>query len=141
MLWERKKLWFCKILPAMASLLQSTTLLFIFSITLILIPNRHAIPFIVLREKGYRYELIGSDDIATIVYMSGTTGNPKGVMLSHTNLLHQIENLGILGPAKAGDRFLSMLPTWHTYKRDCEYFPDRKFGGSGTMFTGTMLNC
>ncbi|XP_052482723.1 probable acyl-activating enzyme 16, chloroplastic isoform X5 [Gossypium raimondii] len=106
MLWERKKLWFCKILPAMASLLQSTTLLFIFSITLILIPNRHAIPFIVLREKGYRYELIGSDDIATIVYMSGTTGNPKGVMLSHTNLLHQIENLGILGPAKAGDRFL-----------------------------------
>ncbi|KAB1994468.1 hypothetical protein ES319_D13G101100v1, partial [Gossypium barbadense] len=50
MLWERKKLWFCKILPAMASLLQSTTLLFIFSITLILIPNRHAIPFIVLRE-------------------------------------------------------------------------------------------
>ncbi|MBA0731647.1 hypothetical protein Golax_004665 [Gossypium laxum] len=75
-------------------------------------------------RKGYRYELIGSDDIATIVYMSATTGNPKGVMLSHTNLLHQIENLGILGPAKAGDRFLSMLPTWHTYKRACEYFPD-----------------
>ncbi|TYG52086.1 hypothetical protein ES288_D10G314500v1 [Gossypium darwinii] len=48
MLWERKKLWLCKISPAMASLLQSTTLLFIFSITLILIPNRHAIPFIVL---------------------------------------------------------------------------------------------
>ncbi|TYI46384.1 hypothetical protein E1A91_D13G103900v1 [Gossypium mustelinum] len=92
-------------------------------------------------RKGYRNELIGSDDIATIVYMSGTTGNPKGVMLSHTNLLHQIENLGILGPAKAGDRFLSMLPTWHTYKRDCENFPDRKFGGSGTMFMGTMLNC
>ncbi|XP_052482722.1 probable acyl-activating enzyme 16, chloroplastic isoform X4 [Gossypium raimondii] len=84
---------------------------------------------------------LDANDIATIVYMSGTTGNPKGVMLSHTNLLHQIENLGILGPAKAGDRFLSMLPTWHTYKRDCEYFPDRKFGGSGTMFTGTMLNC
>ncbi|KAB1669969.1 hypothetical protein ES319_1Z210200v1 [Gossypium barbadense] len=48
MLWERKKLWLCKILPAMASLLQSITLLFIFSITLILISNRHAIPFIVL---------------------------------------------------------------------------------------------
>ncbi|TYI08409.1 hypothetical protein ES332_A10G296500v1 [Gossypium tomentosum] len=51
MLWERKKFWFCKISPAMASLLQSTTLLLIFSITLILIPNRHAIPFIVLH--GY----------------------------------------------------------------------------------------
>ncbi|TYI31674.1 hypothetical protein ES332_A04G000800v1 [Gossypium tomentosum] len=46
MLWERNKFWFCKISPAMASLLQSTTLLFIFSITLILIPNRHAIPFV-----------------------------------------------------------------------------------------------
>ncbi|PPR95028.1 hypothetical protein GOBAR_AA25641 [Gossypium barbadense] len=73
-------------------------------------------------RKGYRYEVIGSDDIATLVYTSGTTGNPKGVMLSHKNLLHQIENLGVLGPAKAGDRFLSMLPTWHTYERACEYF-------------------
>ncbi|KAB1997076.1 hypothetical protein ES319_D12G000700v1 [Gossypium barbadense] len=42
MLWERKKLWLCKISPAMASLLQSV------SIMLILIPNRHGIPFIVL---------------------------------------------------------------------------------------------
>ncbi|KAK8262805.1 hypothetical protein V6Z12_D12G000100 [Gossypium hirsutum] len=42
MLWERKKLWLCKISPAMASLLQSI------SIMLILIPNRHGIPFIVL---------------------------------------------------------------------------------------------
>ncbi|XVF84556.1 hypothetical protein PTKIN_Ptkin17bG0046400 [Pterospermum kingtungense] len=71
---------------------------------------------------GYKYEAIGSDDIATIVYTSGTTGNPKGVMLTHKNILHQIENLGVLGPAKAGDRFLSMLPTWHMYERACEYF-------------------
>ncbi|XWS35197.1 hypothetical protein CRYUN_Cryun21dG0105500 [Craigia yunnanensis] len=73
-------------------------------------------------RKGYKYEAIGSDDIATLVYTSGTTGNPKGVMLTHKNLLHQIGNLGVLGPAKAGDRFLSMLPTWHTYERACEYF-------------------
>ncbi|CAH9049992.1 unnamed protein product [Cuscuta epithymum] len=37
----------------------------------------------------YLYEPIGSSDVATLVYTSGTTGNPKGVMLTHTNFLHQ----------------------------------------------------
>ncbi|KAK6914355.1 AMP-dependent synthetase/ligase [Dillenia turbinata] len=37
----------------------------------------------------YTYEPISSDDVATLVYTSGTTGNPKGVMLTHRNLLHQ----------------------------------------------------
>ncbi|KAJ6314955.1 hypothetical protein OIU78_018439 [Salix suchowensis] len=40
-------------------------------------------------RKHYMYETISSDDIATLVYTSGTTGNPKGVMLTHKNLLHQ----------------------------------------------------
>lgn len=38
----------------------------------------------------YEYEFIGPDDTATIMYTSGTTGNPKGVMLTHQNLLHQV---------------------------------------------------
>ncbi|XP_021681518.2 probable acyl-activating enzyme 16, chloroplastic isoform X3 [Hevea brasiliensis] len=72
--------------------------------------------------QHYMYETIGSDDIATIVYTSGTTGNPKGVMLTHKNLLHQINNLWEVVPALPGDRFLSMLPPWHAYERACEYF-------------------
>ncbi|XP_020536962.1 probable acyl-activating enzyme 16, chloroplastic isoform X2 [Jatropha curcas] len=68
------------------------------------------------------YETISLDDIATIVYTSGTTGNPKGVMLTHKNLLHQINNLWVVVPAEPGDRFLSMLPPWHAYERACEYF-------------------
>ncbi|KAG5406115.1 hypothetical protein IGI04_012234 [Brassica rapa subsp. trilocularis] len=70
----------------------------------------------------YEYEFIGPDDTATIMYTSGTTGNPKGVMLTHQNLLHQIRNLSEFVPAKAGERFLSMLPSWHAYERACEYF-------------------
>ncbi|KAG2321402.1 hypothetical protein Bca52824_014615 [Brassica carinata] len=70
----------------------------------------------------YEYEFINPDDIATIMYTSGTTGNPKGVMLTHHNLLHQIRNLSEFVPAKAGERFLSMLPSWHAYERACEYF-------------------
>ncbi|BAT86661.1 hypothetical protein VIGAN_04433500 [Vigna angularis var. angularis] len=73
-------------------------------------------------RKQYMYEAIKSDDIATLVYTSGTTGNPKGVMLTHQNLLHQIRNLGDIVPAEVGDRFLSMLPSWHAYERASEYF-------------------
>ncbi|KAG7995373.1 hypothetical protein I3843_01G105900 [Carya illinoinensis] len=73
-------------------------------------------------RQDFVYEAINSDDIATLVYTSGTTGNPKGVMLTHRNLLHQIKNLWDVVPAEVGDRFLSMLPPWHAYERSCEYF-------------------
>ncbi|KAF3456654.1 hypothetical protein FNV43_RR01308 [Rhamnella rubrinervis] len=73
-------------------------------------------------SKSYTYEAINTDDIATLVYTSGTTGNPKGVMLTHRNLLHQIQNLWDVVPAVVGDRFLTMLPPWHAYERACEYF-------------------
>ncbi|KAK7311440.1 hypothetical protein RJT34_09581 [Clitoria ternatea] len=73
-------------------------------------------------REHYMYEAIKSDDIATLVYTSGTTGNPRGVMLTHRNLLHQIKNLRDIVPAEVGDRFLSMLPSWHAYERACEYF-------------------
>eukprot|EP01018_Ginkgo_biloba_P035948 Gb_31209 [translate_table: standard] len=72
--------------------------------------------------RGFRYEAISPDDVATLVYTSGTTGNPKGVMLTHQNLLHQIMHLGDIVPAISGDRFLSLLPPWHMYERSAEYF-------------------
>ncbi|KAG9143001.1 hypothetical protein Leryth_006275 [Lithospermum erythrorhizon] len=73
-------------------------------------------------RRQYIYESINSDDVATLIYTSGTTGNPKGVMLTHKNLMHQITSLWDIVPAIPGDRFLSMLPPWHAYERTCEYF-------------------
>ncbi|CAL0333093.1 unnamed protein product [Lupinus luteus] len=73
-------------------------------------------------KQHHIYEEIKPDDVATLIYTSGTTGNPKGVMLSHRNLLHQIKNFGDVVPAEIGDRFLSMLPPWHAYERAGEYF-------------------
>lgn len=61
-------------------------------------------------------------DLATLIYTSGTTGKPKGVMLSHGNLLHQATTLGTVIQPQPGDRVLSILPTWHSYERACEYF-------------------
>lgn len=62
------------------------------------------------------------DTLATLMYTSGTTGKPKGVMLTHGNLLHQVQMLGCIVQPSAGDRILSILPTWHVYERTCEYF-------------------
>ncbi|XP_008222738.1 PREDICTED: probable acyl-activating enzyme 16, chloroplastic isoform X1 [Prunus mume] len=84
--------------------------------------SRNSAPDFNDARQQYVHEAINSDDIATLVYTSGTTGNPKGVMLTHRNLLHQIKNLWDVVPAEVGDRFLSMLPPWHAYERACEYF-------------------
>jgi long-chain acyl-CoA synthetase len=59
---------------------------------------------------------------ATILYTSGTTGEPKGVPLSHANLLHQLRTLGVAVQPTPGDRVLSVLPIWHAYERAAEYF-------------------
>lgn len=62
------------------------------------------------------------NDLATLIYTSGTTGKPKGVMLSHGNLLHQVNNFGVILQPEKGDPVLSILPSWHSYERTCEYF-------------------
>jgi len=61
-------------------------------------------------------------DIATILYTSGTTGEPKGVPLSHSNFLYQIKNLACIADPKPGTSVLSVLPIWHSYERSAEYF-------------------
>ncbi|MEG3937871.1 MULTISPECIES: long-chain fatty acid--CoA ligase [unclassified Microcoleus] len=60
--------------------------------------------------------------LATLLYTSGTTGKPKGVMLTHGNLLHQITTFGTILQPEAGDGVLSILPSWHAYERTVEYF-------------------
>ena len=62
------------------------------------------------------------NDVATILYTSGTTGKPKGVPLTHANLLHQIINLAYIADPQPGTSVLSVLPIWHSYERSAEYF-------------------
>lgn len=60
-------------------------------------------------------------DIVTIIYTSGTTGRPKGVVLTHSNIMHNVENLPAIIDLGHEDRWLSILPTWHIFERTAEY--------------------
>ena len=78
---------------------------------------------------------IKPDDMATIIYTSGTTGNPKGVMLSHRNIVFNVEAMRKLLPLQMGDRGLSFLPVSHIFERAVLYAYVAY--GVSTTFTGT----
>ena len=62
------------------------------------------------------------EDLAAIVYTSGTTGKPKGVMLSHANVLANLRAVLERMPARPDDLFLSLLPLSHTFERTIGYY-------------------
>ena len=61
------------------------------------------------------------EDTATIIFTSGTTGTPKGVVLSHKNYLYQLDEVIERIYLNPGDRALSVLPVWHVFEREVEY--------------------
>jgi long-chain acyl-CoA synthetase len=62
------------------------------------------------------------DDLAAIVYTSGTTGRPKGVMLSHENVVSNVKAIHRRIAASRDDLFLSFLPLSHTFERTGGYY-------------------
>lgn len=60
-----------------------------------------------------------SDDVASILFTSGTTGEPKGVMLTHGNFCALLASLQSIFPTGQSDRMLSVLPLHHTFEFSC----------------------
>lgn len=64
---------------------------------------------------------VNEKDLATLIYTSGTTGNPKGVMLSHFNLVSNFKTCKELAPINKNQKVLSFLPLCHVYERMLTY--------------------
>ena len=64
---------------------------------------------------------LNEDDIFTLIYTSGTTGKPKGVILTHKNVMYNVRVLPTLIDFKNDDLWVSILPSWHIFERTCEY--------------------
>jgi len=77
-----------------------------------------------LPEEGgmLRIAEINNTDLATIIYTSGTTGVPKGVMLSHRNILVNAASGLAVVPVSTGDSLLSFLPLSHALERTVGYY-------------------
>src|SRR5207245_4199631 len=98
--------------------------------------------FASLLELGARYEaehpgafdrmveIARPDDLAILVYTSGTTGPPKGAMLSHRNILFQIDYSDYVAELHEGDQQLSFLPLCHIAERTVSVFNPLRTGAT-----------
>lgn len=75
------------------------------------------------------------DELATIIYTSGTTGHPKGVMLSHSNIVSNVLAITPISPISVGDSVLSFLPLCHIFERTASYHYAYK--GTNVTFCST----
>jgi long-subunit acyl-CoA synthetase (AMP-forming) len=89
-----------------------------------------------LREERFDFQnswrAVSGDDLITICYTSGTTGPPKGVELTHSNVLAECRAAAQLVPVTAEDRVISYLPHAHMADRYSTHYNSMLFGSSVT---------
>lgn len=79
------------------------------------------------------WRAVQPDDVVTLIYTSGTTGNPKGVEMTHTNLLFEGYALDSVFGVQRGDRITSFLPSAHIADRMTGLYSQEMFGTQVTV--------
>jgi len=104
--------------------------------------DEQVMPFEALLELGARYErehpgtwepmveIARPNDLAILVYTSGTTGPPKGAMLSHRNIIFQLGYADFIADPRPGDQQLSFLPLSHIAERTFTVFYPLRTGAT-----------
>lgn len=96
--------------------------------------SKHAVKF--TSEIENRSNTIKSSDLLTIIYTSGTTGTPKGVPLTHANILSVCKDMTIVLPITHDEVYLSYLPMSHVFERVCGEFYWIHSGGTCAFAEG-----
>ena len=78
--------------------------------------------FLPVGGAGFECRELAPETLATICFTSGTSGRPKGVMLSHANIVANVEQCRATGLGHADDVFLSILPLSHMFERTGGYY-------------------
>lgn len=101
------------------------------------IPNYSALPQFAVADLAAATEDLADfeyrpqpDDIAEIVFTSGTTSNPKGVVLSHRNILSSVNAIRDIYPTQRPLRFLSLLPLSHLFEQTAGLFAPLALGAT-----------
>src|SRR5438046_2828257 len=81
------------------------------------------------------WQAVEPDDILTLIYTSGTTGNPKGVQISHRNILETVRSYAQIVDFPDGGQIVSYLPMAHVAERNVSHYLPMAFG-----FTVTCLD-
>lgn len=90
--------------------------------------NRNWTELLDQADETFRNELdnkinnVKESDIATVIYTSGTTGIPKGVMLTHNNIMSNVHTLTQIFPVHLYKRTISFLPLCHIFEKTAFYF-------------------
>ncbi len=87
-----------------------------------LMEKGHALPESIKSELEKQRAAIKPNDLSTLIYTSGTTGRPKGVMLTHANLVSNIKAAHSVLSIFEDDRALSFLPLCHAFERMAGYY-------------------
>jgi long-chain acyl-CoA synthetase len=82
-------------------------------------------------SSGFERESISDQELSEILFTSGTTGNPKGVMLTHKNVMSNVEDMYKILDLTPDDRAFSVLPLHHSYECTC--------GLLGSFYNGSSV--